>query len=339
MLTARYLEKEKLGLEELETPKPKCGEALVKVSYAGICGSDMHVFHGNHPTAKFPITPGHELVGTLASLGENTHSKIKIGSKVAVQPYTSCGICEACITGNDNVCESLQVLGVHRDGCFAEYAICDAKKVYALPDDIDMRIASLTEPLAVGVHDVHRSGLKVGDKVLIIGGGPIGIMIALVANLAGADVYISELDRFRLDFISELGFGALNPLDKSFDSEVDEITFGKKFDIVYEVSGSKQGILSSTSLAKPEGTVMVVGMATEAYPVNITEIFLKQLKFKGVRIHSQKSFAVAVSIISKGILNDKLVKLISKEYALKDIENAYSYIGHNKDYFKIVLKV
>jgi len=339
MKAAYYPEKNSIDLVELEIPKAGKGEALIKVKYGGICGSDLHVYHGAHPTATFPVIPGHEFVGELVELGEDACTDAKPGEIVVAQPFSSCGVCEACITGNDNVCQSLKLLGAHMDGCFAEYVTIPARKMYRLPNSIDLKLAALAEPLAVAVHDVRRSGLKVGQNTLIIGGGPIGIFIAMVAQLAGAQVYISEVSDFRLDFAEKMGYKTLNPLSPDFDQTVAEITKGKGFDVVFEVSGSKAGIASVTKLVKISGTVMVVGMAADKYPMDTTAVFLKQVNLQGVRIHSQEAFAAAVDILVGGKLNDQLSRLISKTYPLNDVKEAYDYVLSNTDYFKVLLEV
>lgn len=339
MKAAYYSKKHAIDLVDLDIPKVKKGEALIRVKYAGICGSDLHVYHGAHPTAKFPVIPGHEFVGELVELGEDACTDIKPGETVVAQPFSSCGVCEACITGNDNVCQSLKLLGAHMNGCFAEYVTIPAKKMYRLPKTVDLKLAALAEPLAVAVHDVRRSGLKVGQNALIIGGGPIGIFIAMVAQMAGAQVYISEVSDFRLNFAREMGYETLNPMNDDFDGRVSEITKGKGFDVVFEVSGSKAGIASTTKLVKISGTVMVVGMAADKYPVDTTAVFLKQVNLQGVRIHSQEAFAAAVDILIGGKLNVQLSQLISKTYELKDVKTAYEYVLSNSDYFKVLLEV
>jgi 2-desacetyl-2-hydroxyethyl bacteriochlorophyllide A dehydrogenase len=272
-------------------------------------------------------------------MDESENTDLKIGDMVVAQPFFSCGVCEPCITGNDNVCKKLSLLGIHRNGCFAEYVAVPVKKMYLIPNGVDLKVASLTEPLAVAVHDVRRSDLKVGQTAVVVGGGPIGILIAIVARMAGAQVYISEVDDFRLAFAEDMGFKTINPMKDDFDLQVNNATRGKGFDVVFEVSGSKSGTASMTNLAKISGTVMIVGMAGGLYPVDTMTIFLKQLVLKGVRIHAQESFAAAVDIIVSGVLNEDLKRLISKTYKLEDIKIAYDYVLKNTDYFKIILEV
>lgn len=339
MKAACYLKRNDLQIIDLDRPEIGCGEALIKVKYAGICGSDLHVYQGQHPTARFPIVPGHEFVGELIKLGESTTSEIKPGENVVVQPFFSCGLCEPCITGNDNVCTELKLLGAHCNGCFAEYVKVPAKKMCRIPNGTDLKLAALAEPLAVAVHDVRRSQLKVGQKALVIGGGPIGLLIAMVARMTGAEIYISEVNSFRINFAKDLGFDVINPAESDFQMQVDKATNGKNFDVVFEVSGSKAGIASMTKLAKVSGMIMIVGMASDSYPVDLMTIFSKQLKLQGVRIHSQEAFCVAVDILVDGRLNDQLSKLITRIYNLNDIKKVYNYIESDKEHFKILLEV
>ncbi|MDR1043245.1 MAG: alcohol dehydrogenase catalytic domain-containing protein [Clostridiales Family XIII bacterium] len=339
MLAAQYRKAHDLICTDLPMPEPAPGEALIRVLYGGICGSDMHVYAGKHPTAVFPVVPGHEFVGELVSVNGAMKTGIELGGLVVAQPYTSCGACEACVSGNDNVCVELRLLGAHRNGCFAEYVTVSANKVYSIPDTIDPKLAVLAEPLAVAVHDVRRSGLKVGQRVLIIGGGVIGLFIAMVAELAGGVVTIAEISEFRRAFAEGLGFVTLDPLDPNYAEDAKNAAQGGGFDVVFEVSGSKSGIRSMTDLVKISGTVMIVGMSGEAFPVDTTSLFLKQADMRGVRIHSQASFAAAVDLLMGGNLNDKLVKMVSGIYPIARIGEAYEYMGGHSDFFKLLLKI
>jgi 2-desacetyl-2-hydroxyethyl bacteriochlorophyllide A dehydrogenase len=327
-----------IRLQEWKTPSISEGEALIRVKYCGICGSDIHVLHGKHPTATFPVVPGHEFVGEL--LDFKGTSSLERGNLVAAQPVFSCGNCEPCAKGQDNVCQSLKVLGCHTDGGFAEYVKVPLRKVYALPDDIDLELAALIEPLAVAVHDVRRSGLKVGNSALIIGGGPIGLLIAIVARHAGADnVIISEISPYRSQAAEEMGFAAINPQAENFNEELMQKTEGKGFDVAFEVSGSKPGITAAIDYAKITGTVMVVGMTSEPYPVNLSKIFQKELTLQGVRVHSQINYIGAIDLLKSGVLDKQLRKLVSAVYPLKDVEKAFTFAQSGGDFFKILVSM
>lgn len=333
-------EKNKIVYQDSEIPVLKAGEVLIKVSYCGICGSDVHVLKGEHPTAVFPVIPGHEFVGELVDIGDGTFCNAEIGDQVVAQPFFSCRNCEPCAKGEDNVCEHLNFLGIHTNGGFAEYVKVKADKVYALPKSIDPKLAALTEPIAVAVHDVRRSGLKVGEDAMVIGGGPIGLLIAIVAKQAGANrVVISEISEYRRKEAEKLGFLTVNPLDKKFDEYLQDLTNAKGFDVVFEVSGSKPGIATAVDYAKITGTVMVVGMSSEPYPVALSQVFAKELKIQGVRIHSQYNFTGAIKLLQNKELTASFEALISEVFPVEKIEDAFAYAQTPGEFFKILVKM
>lgn len=327
-----------------EVPEPELGhdEVLIKVEYAGICGTDVHVFTGHHKQAKPPVIPGHEFVGTIAKINSDNVTNFKLGQRVVAQPLTGCGKCELCIQGRDNVCVSLNIFGIHSDGCFAEYIKVPLRKVYAVPDEIDSKILALTEPLAVAVHDVRRSELLVGQTALIIGGGPIGILTAMVAKINGASkVVISEINEQRIQFIKdmEMGFEVINPIIDDAEVLVNQYTKNMGFDVVYEVSGVQAGADLMTKATKIGGTIMMIGIPTKNYVVDTGAITLKELVMKGVRIHAQINFAAALDIISNNVFNDKLARLITDEFPIAEADKALQYSIEDKEHFKVLIKV
>lgn len=326
-----------IQLEALPLPSIKSGEALIKVKYCGICGTDIHVLHGEHPTATFPVVPGHEFVGELVDYKGET--VLKRGMTVAAQPVYACGNCEPCAKGQDNVCESLRIHGCHVNGGFAEYVTAPLHKLYEIPDGVDLELAALAEPLAVAVHDVRRSGLAVGNSALVIGGGPIGLLIAIVARQAGAGkLVVSEISEYRRKIAEELGFETINPLDAEFDSALAGHTNSKGFDVVYEVSGSKAGIVTAVDCAKITGSVMIIGMTGEPYPVSLSKIFQKELSLQGVRVHAQINFIGAVDLIKSGVIHDELRKIVSAVYPLDQVEDAFDFAQSDGNFFKILVK-
>lgn len=339
MRAAYFLKPNQIEVTEAQIPELQEGEALVKVSYAGICGSDVHVYHGQHSTAVYPVIPGHEFSGTLVEAKGKLRDSLKPGDPVVVQPTWTCGLCEACITGHDNVCQHLNILGIHRDGGFAEYVRVPVRKVYRLPENVSLKMGALTEPLAVAVHDVRVSQIAAGQKALIIGGGPIGILIGLVAQYSGAEVYISEINEFRLQFMKELGLHVLNAADEALDDKIREITSGKGFDVVYEVSGSKAGQQMMTSACKIRGTIVAIGMGGTVAPVNLGEVIAKEQKITGVRIHSQVNYEGAIDLLKSGCLNEKLEKIISSVFSLEEFDKAMKFQIEDQKHFKVLIKV
>ncbi len=329
----------RISLKETEKPKPAGDEALIKVHYAGICGTDIHIFAHEHPTAKIPLILGHEFSGEIAEVGNNTKG-LKQGQKVVVQPYRGCNYCEACLDGRDNICSKLSVFGVHENGCFAEYIKVPIKKVHPIPDDAETRLYALSEPLAVAVHDVRRSGLQVGQKALILGGGPIGILIGLTARLAGAgDVVISEVNPYRKDFISNLGLTATDPREEDFFPQLMKITHGKGFDVVYEAAGVESSVAMMTKAVKIGGTVVTIGMPGKMLPFNVMECVMKELDIRGVRIHAQNNFAAAVDIIASGVMNESLEKIITHEFPMERIEEAFTFSLKDTKHMKVIIKI
>lgn len=340
MKAAVIEEANSLRLKEMPMPVLNDGEALIRVSYCGICGSDLHVLHGQHSTACFPVVPGHEFVGELVECkGANT-DKFEPGDLVVAQPFFSCGHCEPCAQGHDNVCRDLHFMGAHCDGAFAEYVKVLTRKMYKISKDMDLHLAALTEPVAVAMHDVRRSGLQVGQAALVVGGGPIGMLIAMVARHAGARrVVISEINAFRREFAAKLGFDTVNPLDGDFKEQVAAWSDGKGFDVTFEVSGSKPGVTSAIENTATGGMIMIVGMSREPYPINLSEMFARELRMQGVRIHEQYNFIGAVELLKSGLLNDEFASMVSKIYPFDEVEKAFAFVQQPGDYFKILVKM
>lgn len=329
-----------VDVENIQVPEIGDDEALVKVQYAGICGSDIHVFSGKHPAAKPPIVLGHEFCGELVKINTKKETDLIIGDKVVVQPFTGCNGCDICIQGRDNICSKLSILGIHRDGCFAEYVKVPLRKVYSIPYGTDMRVAALTEPLAVAIHDVRRSDLKVGQTVLVVGGGPIGVLIAMAARMNGASgIVVSEINKSRINFIRSMGFDIINPLECDAVNEVSSLTGGKRFDVVFEVSGVKPGIELAFKGAKIGGTIVMVGIPSGSIPLDTGTIIYEELDVKGVRIHSQISFATAVELVKSGTLNTDLSKLITNVFPLDNVKEAIKFSIEDQEHFKVLLEI
>lgn len=329
-----------IRLAKSPPPSLEPGETLIRVSHCGICGSDIHVLKGEHPTARFPVIPGHEFIGEVVDVRGDGSDRLAKGDLVAAQPFFSCGNCEPCAKGRDNVCRSLRFMGVHTNGAFAEYVKAPTRKVYKLPQTINRKLAALAEPVAVAVHDVRRSGLKAGETAFVIGGGAIGLLLAIVARHSGArTVVISEINEYRRRLAGELGFATVNPLDADFDEQTRHHSGGLGFDVVFEASGSKAGVASSTKLAKITGKVMIIGMTREPYPVDLSAVFAKELVLEGVRIHSQYNFVGAVNLLASGALDRQFEKIVTDVYPLDRVEDAFALAQTNGDFIKILVEM
>jgi 2-desacetyl-2-hydroxyethyl bacteriochlorophyllide A dehydrogenase len=328
-------------IEYLDVPEPEFGydEALVKVAYSGVCGTDVHVSQGHHPAAAPPLIMGHEFSGTVEKVGKQNKKGLEPGQRVVVQPFYSCGVCELCITGRDNVCPELRIFGVHRDGSFAEYVSAPVLRIHPVGKDADLKLAALTEPLAVALHDVRMSGMKVGQTVFVIGGGPIGVLIAAVARLNGAsEILVTEINPFRKDLLTKLGFDVFDPSNGDVRENVRKRTAGRGYDRVFEVSGTKSGSELMLEAVKIGGTVMVVGIPTDKYPLDTDLIFKREIRIQGVRIHSQINFRDAVTTAARPEMQEVLRALVTHEFPLSDLDKAVDLAQNSKKVSKIIIK-
>ncbi len=329
-------------IKEVDSRMPELneGEVLLKVKFIGICGSDLHVYKAEHPTAAPPLVLGHEFCGEVSDIRSNRILDFTIGDLVVAHPLTSCGTCEHCVAGRQNLCKEISIFGVHQDGTYTEYVKAAVDKVIKIKSDIDAEVAALAEPLSVAVHDVLISGLAIGESVLIIGAGTIGLLIASVAKMNGAsNIVLCEIDQKRIKFAEEMGF---NVIDSSSPNNMFERTMqqnmGERFDRVFEVTGSEFGYKTSLKAAKSGGTIVFIGFPEKLPEMDTNEIIMRELVIKGVRIHPLNHFQAAAKIINTGIINDSLKKLISRVYLPEEIEKAFSDIQKDKSIIKALIK-
>ena len=221
-----------------------------------------------------------------------------------------------------------------------QYVTVPSKKLYRLPEGVDLKMATLIEPIAVAVHDVWESGLRVDDTVLVIGGGPIGLLIALIARTAGAKkILISEVNEYRLAVAEKMGFDVINPVKQDVMEETSKQTDGKGFNVVFEASGTKSGAAVMTEAAATRGTIVVVGVPSDIYPINSGKMLAKELKMIGVRIHSQAAFKHAVSIVGSRVIEKELNLIIDKEFSYKQMSDAMKFSLEDAEHIKICIRV
>lgn len=330
----------KLVLQEREIPTLEDGQALIKISYAGICGSDIHIYEGHHPTAKAPVVLCHEFSGIVDDI-KGAAAGISIGDRVVVEPLISCGECEACQNGHWHVCKELMLLGIHKDGGFAEYAVVDTKKIVKVPDSLTDIEATLAEPFAVGFHVNQRANIKAGDNVLVIGGGPIGIITGMVAKASGAkQVVFSEINPKRIEFIKSFGFDeVIDPTKESTTERVNVLTGESGFDVVFEVSGSQPGILFAPEACKIRGTIVPVGFPGSNPEFPIIRIIFKELTLVGSRVYSFEHFKRAVAMMPdlKNIFS--LEKLVTDIKDLEELELGVKDMIDGNNMGKILVKI
>ena len=318
-------------------PVPKPGEALIKVDYVGICGSDMLVYKGEHPRCKPGTIMCHEYIGEVTELSSGTNSAIKIGDKVAVEPIYSCNNCQACRSGNQHVCEVLKIDGIDHDGGLAEYKAVSVEKLHVFDQKIDLKQAALIEPIAVAVHVIRCSKLNIGSRVLVLGGGPIGHLVALVCRAAGAKVVaVSELNSFRREILQNNGLQTVDPIDNNLGDFIKEKTSGEGVDITFEVSGAEKALEEATSLTNICGQIVIVSLFKKPPAIDLMAVCLKEYEIIGRRTYSADDYRTAINLLENNVL--PLEGLVTDIVTLEKAEEGFKLITESSDIMKVLIQ-
>lgn len=321
MLAAEYTGSRTIAVEEREKLELRQGEVRIAVAYVGICGTDLHIYHGDMDSrVTMPATIGHEMSGTIAELGPGVEGWA-VGDAVTVMPLSWDGTCPACRAGNEHICQNLDFIGIDSPGALQQYWNVPASTLVKLPSEISLRDAALVEPVAVAVHDVRRSKLGAGDKVVVIGAGPIGVLIATVATAFGAEVVVAEIDGTRRSAAEDMGLVTLDPSTVDQVAWVNEWTGDAGADVVFEVSGAAAAVLGATGLAKVRGTVVVVAIHPTPRPVDLHRVFWRELTILGARVYERRDFERAVELVAEGAIPSQ--KLITRVVALAEVASAF----------------
>lgn len=334
---AYYTGNKTFTIEQVEPAAPAKGEVQIEVAYCGICGTDLHVYLG-HMEARIGNhrVIGHEMSGVISAVGEGVDG-IEVGQHAVVRPLDHCGECPACKAGNEHICHNLKFLGLDTDGAFQGKWNIPAHTIHPLPKELPLDHAALIEPLAVACHDVDRARVAQGEDVLVIGGGPIGMLVAMVARQAGGNVTIAEINENRIDFAKKLGFNALNPKDGSVADAINEATKGKGADVVFEVSGSQPGVDLMTAAAATRGRIVMVAIHATKPTVDLFQFFWREIEMLGARVYEPKDYTKAIDLISSGGIDAEA--LITDVRPLEDIQEAFLSLTQNPNAMKTLIKV
>jgi (R,R)-butanediol dehydrogenase / meso-butanediol dehydrogenase / diacetyl reductase len=333
---------ETVETRRLPVPTAGPGEAVVRVKAAGICGTDLSILHGKHPRARAPLVMGHELSGVVAELGPALPGgtpRLRVGDRVVCEPLISCGVCHACRSGFPWVCQKLGLYGIDRDGAFAEYMKVAASSLLPIPDAIDDRLAALVEPVAVAVHAVRLSSVRVGDDVCVLGGGPIGLLTAVVARRAGpARVILAERESFRIELARSFGFEVVDAGSTDIEKEVLARTGGRGADVVFEVAGAPETVLAAPRITRVKGEVVAVAMPKTPQPYDIVALTFKELTVKGVRVYAPFDFGRAVTVVEESLRDSRvdLRKLISEPFTLDQGAEAFRRAQEARGIMRVV---
>ena len=327
----------KIAVVEREIPAIKENQVLVKVKAAGICGSDVHIFHGKNAFATYPRVVGHEFAGEIAKVGDQA-GDFAVGEHVVVDPVVSCGHCYACRIGRHNVCTSLHVMGVHEDGGFQEYVAVNADQVYKLPADLPWEIAATVEPFSIGAQVAHRGRLSGDDTVLICGAGPIGLIILQVAKMKGARVDILDLEESRLEKAKELGADMIiNGNTTDLVDAMKEFTDGLGFNLIYEATANAKILATCIrDLPSQAGRVVVLGFTTQELPIRQVDIMGRELEIIGTRLNNHR-FPEVIDWFKAGSVKPQ--EIITHTFPFEKAAEAFQFSDENPDkVLKIILK-
>jgi len=286
-----------LALIDIDPPALQPGWVRVGIRHIGICGTDYHIFEGNHPFLEYPRIMGHELSGVV--LDANGSTALEAGDPVVVNPYLPCYECPACREGKTNCCESLQVIGVHCDGGMAEEIVMPEANLYPA-EGLSLRDAAMVEFLAIGAHAVRRSALKPGDRTLVVGSGPIGLGVAFFARIAGGDVTVVDAAPDKIEATRALGFATFG---------VGELEGGdfkavkrSGFDAVFDATGSIRAMNASILHTRNGGSYTLVGVIKGDLVWSDPEVHRRELTIRGSRNATKEDFDHVMDSIRKGLV-------------------------------------
>lgn len=318
MLAARYLGPHRVKVETISLPEIGEDEALIEVEACGFCGSDINIIAGTHPRAIAPLTLGHELSGKVAQINSST-SPIKVGDKVTMFPLISCGRCHACTHGNPHVCRGLRLFGFDLDGGMAQYAKLPVSALMSLPAEMPARIGALIEPLAVAVHGVRRANLDGVQLAVVLGAGPIGLLTALVAQASGIpDVLISDVIHERRVLARSLGLNAIEA-GETLRQVVLEVSNDDGADVLFECAGHPTSAIEMSTLVRPRGVIVNLGVFKKPVPVDMQTINFKELQILGSRVYERSDFEASIGLAMRLPLDP----IVTHAFSLQDVGVAF----------------
>ena len=325
-------------VEEVPDPIPGPDEVLLDIVYAGICGSDMHAFLGEHPYIPLPATPGHEFSGKVASVGENVKG-LKPGDRVVCEPNLVCGQCYNCRTGRYNICENLRVMGCQGDGAMAQKFVVPSNKTIPIPDQLSLRDAVLVEPLAVGVHAARRAGDLFGKNVVILGAGTIGLMVLACVRQAGAaQIIVTDLSDRRLSLAKKMG--ATHTLNAGKGNAVEQIHAGQFYegiDLVFECVGVEGSIRDAMAIVRKGGRIVVCGVFGSETTVRMVDVQDRELELIGTIMYIRRDITDAIRMLAEGVLDT--AHFLGDEFPLDQAQKAFEASFDTAHHVKVVFRI
>lgn len=335
MRAAAYMGNGTIRVEEREPLAPGPGQVQLDVAYVGICGTDLHIMHGAMDgRVRIPAVIGHEMSGTVAAAGEGV-SEYAPGDPVTVMPLDWCGRCPACRAGHQHVCQNLVFVGIDSAGAMQQSWTVPERLLVRLPAGLGLEHGALSEPVAVAVHDVRRGEVQRGERVLVVGGGPIGLLIASVAAAEGAEVLLTEPNEFRRSVAQRLGLRTGDPAGGDVEADVRSWTGGAGVDVAFDVSGSPAGLRTATHALRVRGRLVIVAIHNQPVPVDMFRVFWRELEIIGARVYERRDFERAVQMLAAGEI--PAAQLISAVEPLERAAEAFSALESGGEVMKVLI--
>lgn len=339
MIQQVMAEPKKIIFREADIPKPGPDQVLVKIKKIGICGSDIHVYHGTHPYTSYPVTQGHEVSGQIVELGEYV-KEFSVGQKVTIEPQVFCGRCYPCLHGKYNLCEHLKVMGFQTTGTASEYFAVDASKVTPIPENMTYGEGAMLEPLAVTIHAARRFPDVKGARAVVLGCGPIGILLIQSLKAMGAsEVLATDISDMRLDLAKQMGADhVVNTREKDFGEALVEAYGPDKADVIYECAGSDITMEQAIQNARKGSTIILVAVFGKRASVDLAKLNDSELDLNTSMMYRHEDYMDAIRFVNEGKI--QLKPLQTAHFAFADYQAAYEYIDNNREKtMKVIIDV
>lgn len=319
-----------IAFREIPIPAIQDDQVLIRIMKIGICGSDIHVYHGEHPFTSYPVTQGHEVSGEIAAVGKNV-CDLSVGQKVTIEPQVVCGECHPCRHGKYNLCEALKVMGFQTTGAASTYFAVGCEKVTPLPDELSFDEGAMIEPLAVAVHAVRQAGDVFGKSVAVLGAGPIGNLVAQVAKgMGAAKVMITDVSAYRLSLATQCGVDSVvNTRDVDFGDAMIEGFGPDKADVIFDCAGNDVTMGQAITHARKGSMILLVAVFASMAKVDLAVLNDHELNLNTSMMYRHEDYVVAIEMVRQEKI--RLRPLMSKVFSFGDYGRAYQHIDDNKE--------
>jgi L-iditol 2-dehydrogenase/threonine 3-dehydrogenase len=320
----------KIEFREVPQPKAGAGEILLRVRRIGVCGSDIHVWHGKHPFTKYPVVQGHEYSATIEAVGKGV-KKAKPGMKATARPQLVCGTCAPCTRGDYNICDSLRVQGFQAPGCAQDLFVVPEDRLVLFPDKLTFEQGALVEPVAVAAHSTGRARSVKGKNVVVLGAGTIGNLVAQAVRCRGAKkVLITDISDYRLEKARACGIDAVCNVKTNKLADVARKVFGPAgFDVAFEAVGVESALNDAVQHIQKGGDIVVLGVFGDKPRVDMSIVGDRELRLIGTLMYKHEDYVQAVRWIASGAI--KTTPLITRHFPFEQYVEAYNFIEAQGD--------